>query len=176
MVFKLVMAAHNTWRRLNGYGQLPRVIQSVIFTDGILADETQTRRHLIIPSLAFARSSRASLPEESVSRGRGPIHADGVRIRPSAPQGRPVILSPSTKPSRGSSFSPSTKSSASSFVAVRASLSAIERAAFRSRGIDSAECLGVARPRPSVLAHKPVRGESRHERRPIRRRMQLRGT
>jgi transposase-like protein len=43
MVFKLVMAASKTWRRLNGYEQLPRVIEGVIFTDGIQADETQTR-------------------------------------------------------------------------------------------------------------------------------------
>ena len=43
MVFKLVMAASKTWRRLNGYEQLPRVIEGVIFTDGIQADETETR-------------------------------------------------------------------------------------------------------------------------------------
>lgn len=43
MVFKLVMAASKTWRRLNGYEQLPQVIEGVIFTDGIQADETETR-------------------------------------------------------------------------------------------------------------------------------------
>ena len=43
MVFKLVTAASTTWRRLNGYEQLPRVIEGVIFTDGIQADETETR-------------------------------------------------------------------------------------------------------------------------------------
>jgi transposase-like protein len=43
MVFKLVMAASQTWRRLNGYEQLPRVIEGVIFTDGMQADETETR-------------------------------------------------------------------------------------------------------------------------------------
>ena len=43
MVFKLVTAASKTWRRLNGYEQLPRVIQGVKFTDGIPADETETR-------------------------------------------------------------------------------------------------------------------------------------
>lgn len=43
MVFTLVMAASKTWRRLNGYEQLPRVIEGVIFTDGIQADETETR-------------------------------------------------------------------------------------------------------------------------------------
>ena len=43
MVFKLVTAASKTWRRLNGYEKLPRVIQGVKFTDGIQADETETR-------------------------------------------------------------------------------------------------------------------------------------
>ena len=43
MVFKLVTAASKTWRRLNGYEQLPRVIQGVKFTDGIQADQTETR-------------------------------------------------------------------------------------------------------------------------------------
>jgi putative transposase len=35
MVFKLVMAASKTWRRLNGQNQLPKVIQGVTFKDGI---------------------------------------------------------------------------------------------------------------------------------------------
>ena len=43
MVFKLVMAARETWRRLNGYDKLPKVIEGVKFTDGIQADETETR-------------------------------------------------------------------------------------------------------------------------------------
>ena len=43
MVFKLVMAASKTWRRLNGYEKLPRVIEGVQFTDGIQADETENR-------------------------------------------------------------------------------------------------------------------------------------
>ena len=43
MVFKLVTAASKTWRRLNGYEKLPRVIQGVKFTDGLPADETETR-------------------------------------------------------------------------------------------------------------------------------------
>ena len=43
MVFKLVRAASQTWRRLNGYDKLTQVIEGVIFTDGIQADETQTR-------------------------------------------------------------------------------------------------------------------------------------
>ena len=43
IVFKLVMAARKTWRRLNGYDKLPRVIEGVQFTDAIQADETDTR-------------------------------------------------------------------------------------------------------------------------------------
>jgi transposase-like protein len=35
MVFKLVMAAAKTWRRLQGQNQLPKVIQGVKFRDGI---------------------------------------------------------------------------------------------------------------------------------------------
>ena len=35
MVFKLVMAAAKTWRRLKGENQLPKVIQGVIFRDGV---------------------------------------------------------------------------------------------------------------------------------------------
>ena len=35
MVFKLVMAASKTWRRLQGQNQLPKVINGVMFKDGI---------------------------------------------------------------------------------------------------------------------------------------------
>jgi len=35
MVFKLVMAASKTWRRLKGENQLPKVISGVKFRDGI---------------------------------------------------------------------------------------------------------------------------------------------
>jgi len=35
MVFKLVMAASNTWRRLKGQNQLPKVISGVRFKDGV---------------------------------------------------------------------------------------------------------------------------------------------
>jgi len=35
MVFKLVMAAAKTWRRLKGENQLPKVVQGVKFTDGV---------------------------------------------------------------------------------------------------------------------------------------------
>jgi len=37
MVFKLVMEASKTWRRLNGQNQLPKVINGVKFKDGIEA-------------------------------------------------------------------------------------------------------------------------------------------
>jgi hypothetical protein len=35
MVFKLVMAASKTWRRLKGANQLPKAIAGVRFNDGI---------------------------------------------------------------------------------------------------------------------------------------------
>ena len=35
MVFKLVMAAARTWRRLKGENQLPKVIDGVSFKDGV---------------------------------------------------------------------------------------------------------------------------------------------
>ncbi len=35
MVFKLAMAAAKTWRRLKGENQLPKVLQGVIFRDGV---------------------------------------------------------------------------------------------------------------------------------------------
>jgi len=35
MVFKLVMAASATWRRLKGQNQLPKVISGVRFINGI---------------------------------------------------------------------------------------------------------------------------------------------
>ena len=43
MVFKLVMAAAKTWRRLQGQNQLPKVIKGVKFRDGIeVAPETKS--------------------------------------------------------------------------------------------------------------------------------------
>jgi putative transposase len=35
MVFKLVMTAAKTWRRLKGENQLPKVIQGITFTNGV---------------------------------------------------------------------------------------------------------------------------------------------
>jgi transposase-like protein len=40
MVFKLVMAASRTWRRLKGENRLPMVIAGVRFTDGVAVAET----------------------------------------------------------------------------------------------------------------------------------------
>ena len=37
MVFKLVMAANRTWRRLKGQNQLPKVVNGIKFNDGIEA-------------------------------------------------------------------------------------------------------------------------------------------
>ncbi len=40
MVFKLVMAAAKTWRRLKGENQLPKVIQGVTFRNGVEVTST----------------------------------------------------------------------------------------------------------------------------------------
>ena len=40
MVFKPVMAAAKTWRRLNGENQLPKVVQGVTFRDGVEVTDT----------------------------------------------------------------------------------------------------------------------------------------
>ena len=44
MVFKLIIAASKTWRRLNGTNQLPKVIGGVRFQDGIEVIEAPTNR------------------------------------------------------------------------------------------------------------------------------------
>jgi putative transposase len=43
MVFKLVMAAAKTWRRLKGKNQLPKVVQGVTFRNGVEVIDTQTQ-------------------------------------------------------------------------------------------------------------------------------------
>ena len=43
MVFKLIMAAAKTWRRLKGENQLPKVIQGVTFTNGVEVINTPTQ-------------------------------------------------------------------------------------------------------------------------------------
>ena len=44
MVFKLVMAASKTWRRLKGENQLPKVVAGVTFRDGTeVIDRTSDR-------------------------------------------------------------------------------------------------------------------------------------
>jgi len=39
MVFKLVIAASQTWRRLKGRNHLPKIIEGVKFSDGIEVTE-----------------------------------------------------------------------------------------------------------------------------------------
>ena len=41
MIFKLAQAAEKIWRRLDGYNQLPKLIQGVKFIDGIQAVRQQ---------------------------------------------------------------------------------------------------------------------------------------
>ena len=43
MVFKLIMAASKTWRRLNGEKQLPKVIEGIKFIDGIEVIKTPSQ-------------------------------------------------------------------------------------------------------------------------------------
>ena len=43
MVFKLAQAAEKSWRRLNGYNQLPKLVQGVDFLDGIEAVRHQSQ-------------------------------------------------------------------------------------------------------------------------------------
>ena len=43
MVFKLVIAASKTWRRLKGENQLPRVVEGIKFTDGVAVIATPTK-------------------------------------------------------------------------------------------------------------------------------------
>ena len=44
MVFKLVMAASKSWRRLKGQNRLPMVIAGVTFKDGVAETETPDQR------------------------------------------------------------------------------------------------------------------------------------
>ena len=44
MVFKLVMAAAKTWRRLQGPNQLPKVIQGITFRDGVEVTDTPAHK------------------------------------------------------------------------------------------------------------------------------------
>jgi putative transposase len=44
MVFKIIMAAAKTWRRLNGENQLPKVITGVTFKDGVEINTTSEQR------------------------------------------------------------------------------------------------------------------------------------
>ncbi len=43
MVFKLIMAASKTWRRLKGENQLPKVVEGVKFTNGVAVTATPTK-------------------------------------------------------------------------------------------------------------------------------------
>ena len=43
MVFKLVMAAARTWRRLKGENQLPKIINGIRFKDGMEITAVDTK-------------------------------------------------------------------------------------------------------------------------------------
>jgi putative transposase len=61
MVFKLVMAAAKTWRRLKGENQLPKLVQGVTFRNGVEVINT--------PAQNAARSRRH--PNSSIARLTG---------------------------------------------------------------------------------------------------------
>ena len=63
MVFKLVMAASKTWRRLRGQNQLPKVIDGVKFRDGI---EEAAEKYPPLDSLRHPLSRIARLISESL--------------------------------------------------------------------------------------------------------------
>ena len=58
MVFKLVIAASKTWRRLKGTNQLPKVIAGVRFNDGIEVSHAGKPRRLIASSPKIPHSSQ----------------------------------------------------------------------------------------------------------------------
>jgi hypothetical protein len=57
MVFKLVEAAQNSWRRLDAHAQLPKLILGVKFVDGMELAAKPTYRQ---PATAAARPARPS--------------------------------------------------------------------------------------------------------------------
>ena len=57
MVFKLVMAASKTWRRLQGQNQLPKVVNGIKFKDGIEAVAEIKSATRFTPSPTFPHSS-----------------------------------------------------------------------------------------------------------------------
>ena len=110
MVFKLVMAAAKTWRRLKGENQLPKVIDGVRFKDGIEVTNTPSQgRRLITPSPTFLHSSGSlglklfsdaqasiSVPStEKCSTGQQPLHLGRAST---APRNRRRSLPPATGP------------------------------------------------------------------------------
>ena len=57
MVFKLVMAASKSWRRLQGQNQLPKVVSGVTFRDGIEVASEKKSAAEFMPSPKILRSS-----------------------------------------------------------------------------------------------------------------------
>ena len=56
MIFKLAEADEKSWRRLDGYNQLPKVILGVKFTDGIeVVRFASSNRCRLIPSVTNIR-------------------------------------------------------------------------------------------------------------------------
>ena len=60
MVFKLVMAASKSWRRLQGQNQLPKVVSGVTFRDEIEVASEKKSAASFTPSPKILRSSTSS--------------------------------------------------------------------------------------------------------------------
>jgi len=64
MIFKLAEAAEKSWRRLDGYNQLPKVILGVKFTDGNL--RSSDRKLKPLPPDPFRHQHSAIAPAQLV--------------------------------------------------------------------------------------------------------------
>jgi hypothetical protein len=71
MVFKLVMAASRTWRRLQGQNQLPKVVYGIKFKDGIEAVAEIKSAAWSTPSPTFPRSSERCTRTRLACRRKG---------------------------------------------------------------------------------------------------------
>ena len=73
MVFKLVIAASKTWRRLKGTNQLPKLIAGVRFNDGIEVIRNAGKPRRLI-------TSSPKIPHSSTARSSPAFYSAGLRI------------------------------------------------------------------------------------------------
>ena len=92
MVFKLVMAAAKTWRRLRGENQLPKVVQGVRFRNGVEVKETPAQTASLLrpmslgltdgKGVAYARWSGAAEAGGEDCVGDVGMEAVGIEVFP----------------------------------------------------------------------------------------------